>query len=113
VSELHGSPLPRALDTAADVTGLKQAAQACLTLTDGGGPAFLPPARAADLLEEVERQYQEVKSHLLRMTATGRLPVASMEQALSEAQAIRRMATLAVKAQRRLTPWIKDEDDVT
>jgi len=50
--------------------------------------------------------YQQVKAALLGATAIGRLPVREMEAALAQAHTLRRCAETAVKAQRRLAPWI-------
>ena len=57
-------------------------------------------------LLQVDRSYQQVKASLLQAAASGILSVGAMEQRLSEAQTIRRCAEAAIKAERRLSPWI-------
>ncbi len=82
---------------------LVAAAQPCLELR-------IADADTADelerLLHSVDRAYQTTKSVLLAETASGRIRREQLEQALAEAQRIRRTAEAALKAQRRLLPWV-------
>jgi len=92
--------------TNGDPTGcwgrLVAAALPCLEL-----PRADPGAtdRMETLRQELDRAYQATKTQLLAETARGRLHPEQMEAALGEAQAIRRTAETALKAQRRLLPW--------
>jgi phosphate:Na+ symporter len=54
----------------------------------------------------VEDHYQKTKSELLRRAATGGLSLDAMESAQRDAQLLRRCADSAIKAQRRLLPWL-------
>ena len=76
-----------------------------LRIGDGGGSAF--PDAPVGLMERTESAYQRIKAELLDATARGRLPVAVMEGALLHAQRLRRCVDAAVKAQRRLLPWLQ------
>ncbi|MBN1240776.1 MAG: Na/Pi cotransporter family protein [Gammaproteobacteria bacterium] len=59
-----------------------------------------------DLGERVETAYQSLKGQLLEAGARGRLGVELMEEELRHARRLRRVASTALKARRRLEPWI-------
>lgn len=63
------------------------------------------------LIQRAEEAYQAVKTDLLQATAKGALPVTQLDQALDLADAIRRCAELAAKANRRLAPWEGHPDE--
>lgn len=65
-----------------------------------------------DHAARLEAAYQEIKVVLLRVTAQGQLSVEAMEEALAQAQRLRRCAASAIKAQRRFLPWM-DRVDVS
>jgi phosphate:Na+ symporter len=102
---LRNQPMLSAAPSMPEWSGLLDTTRICLTLRSKGEPQFLTPEEAAGLLDQIEDSYQAVKSRLLAAASVGAMPVTAMDQALTEAQAIRRMAAIALKAQRRLTPW--------
>lgn len=56
-------------------------------------------------MDEVEAAYQAIKKDLLSAAAAGQTPVEAMEAALLHARRLRRLAEVALKAERRLCPW--------
>ncbi|MBA3069786.1 MAG: Na/Pi cotransporter family protein [Hyphomonas sp.] len=57
-------------------------------------------------MNEVEDAYQAIKKDLLEAVASGRLAVSDAEAALVKAQRLRRVAEAALKAERRVAPWM-------
>ena len=57
-------------------------------------------------LSEVESAYQAIKYDLLTAVARGSLKVGAAEAALMTAQRMRQIAESALKAERRIAPWI-------
>lgn len=57
-------------------------------------------------LSEVESAYQAIKYDLLTAVARGSLKVGAAESALMTAQRMRQIAESALKAERRIAPWI-------
>jgi phosphate:Na+ symporter len=53
-----------------------------------------------------EALYQTAKTDLLRAAASGRMPVAAMDEALAQARLLREIADAAAKARLRLAPWL-------
>ena len=70
----------------------------------------LTPTAAPDELEPLARRlelsYEGLKAALLKAGARGRLPVDVMEEDLLRARRMRRVAESALKARRRLAPWV-------
>lgn len=94
-----------ALKPDVDDQGLRDAANHCLVLRAAGEDARdqLVLARAA-----VERQYESTKKELLLASASGALDPMVMQPRLERAQVLRRIGITALKAQRRLLPWVPD-----
>lgn len=84
---------------------LHAAALASLDLPDAEQVPLPPLDAIARLARQVEESYQSAKSDLLLAAAVGGLKVDEMEQALGYAQALRRVGEVALKTQRRLSPW--------
>lgn len=61
----------------------------------------------------LEHAYEGLKAKLLRAAATGRVAVEAMEDELLHARRLRRMAESALRANRRLAPWLGLIDDRT
>jgi phosphate:Na+ symporter len=61
----------------------------------------------AEIAERVGRAYEALKAELLRAGAGGRLRVDAMEEELLRARRLRRVADSALKARRRLAPWVE------
>lgn len=95
-ARLHKEAIPQLIFE--DWQALDDAAAAACNMDDA--------APIADRLAAVEAPYQRVKALLLAETAAGRLSPAAMEAALDHAKAVRRTAEAALKAQRRLVPWL-------
>ncbi|MDP1555320.1 MAG: hypothetical protein Q8L84_07680, partial [Hyphomonas sp.] len=57
-------------------------------------------------MNEVEDAYQAIKKDLLEAVASGRLAVSAAEAALVRARRLRRVAEAALKAERRVAPWM-------
>lgn len=57
-------------------------------------------------MSEVEDAYQAIKKDLLELVASGRVAVGAAEAALVRAQRLRRIAEAALKAERRVAPWM-------
>jgi phosphate:Na+ symporter len=91
---------------------LQQAALDCLVLSGGGHAEPLGGAEGERLQGRVEETYQLLKKGLLQAAATGALPLTVMDRALTRAQSIRRLAGIALKAQRRLSSWVVEDDPV-
>jgi phosphate:Na+ symporter len=68
------------------------------------------PSSLDDAINRAEAAYQRVKADLLRTCAAGLLPVEAMERALDHARTLRRCADVAIKARRRLAPWLERAD---
>lgn len=72
--------------------------------------AALAPDGAPDqvdaLARRLELHYEALKAALLKAGARGRLPVDAMEEDLLHARRMRRVAESALKARRRLAPWL-------
>ncbi|HEX6994723.1 MAG TPA: Na/Pi symporter [Gammaproteobacteria bacterium] len=72
--------------------------------------AVLTPDGAPDQLDALARRitlhYEALKAALLKAGARGRLPVDAMEEDLLRARRLRRVAESALKARRRLAPWL-------
>jgi phosphate:Na+ symporter len=62
----------------------------------------------AERFEAVRAAYQQAKARLLHRTAAGQMPPHALELALADARAVRRIADSALKARRRLRPWLED-----
>src|SRR5690606_34747083 len=58
------------------------------------------------LTRRIELCYESLKTELLRASARGRLSVDGMEESLLRARRLQRVAESALKARRRLAPWI-------
>jgi hypothetical protein len=89
---------------------LQQAALDCLVLSGTGQAELLGGPEGERLQGRVEETYQLLKKSLLQAAATGALPLTVMDRALTRAQTIRRLAAIALKAQRRLSSWVADDD---
>ena len=89
---------------------LQQAALDCLVLSGTGHAELLGGPESERLHGRVEETYQLLKKGLLQAAATGALPLTVMDRALTRAQSIRRLAGIALKAQRRLSSWVADDD---
>lgn len=101
-AQLRPQTVPAGLEL--EWRGLAEATAAALMLS-GATPV-------ADRLAAVEVPYQRLKALLLAQTAAGRLSPAAMEAALEHAKALRRTAEAALKAQRRLLPWLADTAEI-
>lgn len=82
-----------------DWAALREAVLAALTPTTA--PEELEP-----LARRLELNYEGLKAALLKAGARGRLPVDVMEEDLLRARRMRRVAESALKARRRLAPWV-------
>ncbi len=89
---------------------LQQAALDCLVLSGTEHAELLGGPESERLHGRVEETYQLLKKGLLQAAATGALPLTVMDRALTRAQSIRRLAGIALKAQRRLSSWVADDD---
>ena len=107
-TESHTLLLERGLaDSAADATRwsrLQAAVISALETTAKGATDFKSEFDAE--MNEVEDAYQAIKKDLLELVASGCLSVASAEAGLVRAQRLRRIAEAALKAERRLAPWM-------
>jgi phosphate:Na+ symporter len=65
------------------------------------------PVDGAEVAERVARAYEALKAELLRAGAQGRLRVEAMEEELLRARRLRSIADSALKARRRLVPWVE------
>lgn len=81
-----------------DWAGLREAVLA--TLAPGG------TVEREALAQRVELSYESLKAALLKAGARGQLAVDAMEEDLLRARRLRRLAGSAVKARRRLAPWL-------
>lgn len=84
-----------------DAMRLREAADALLAadLADTGPDA--------ERFEVVRAAYQAAKARMLHLTAAGQMPPHALEAALADARAVRRVAESALKARRRLRPWLE------
>ena len=82
-----------------DWSALREAVLAVLT-PDGA------PDEPEALARRLELHYEALKAALLKAGARGRLPVDAMEEDLLRARRMRRVAESALKARRRLAPWL-------
>ena len=99
-----GTPWPTA-GRAADWRALTDAVLA--SLTEEGADT---PDEREDLGQRVEAAYQSLKAELLNEGAHGRIGVERMEEELQRARRLRRIASAALKARRRLEPWMNGID---
>jgi phosphate:Na+ symporter len=100
--------------TSQELTGPYASDPNWVALRDAVLAHLRPDERASDgaetafesLLLHVEDAYRQAKTSLLHAAAIGALPVGLMEEQLSQAQVLRRCAEAAIKARRRLSPWV-------
>ena len=106
--EIAATPAPpEAPEVAEDLNWMRQRTIECLSFAHFGEGEAGDEAALESLGEEVEARHQEIKAKLLRATAFGRVPVQTMEAALLHARQLRRCAEEALKARRRLGPWVR------
>jgi phosphate:Na+ symporter len=108
---VHTVLLPEAIATGDAWHSLQQATRNSLTLSDRGMADETATERLGEQARRAEAAYQHVKAELLHAAAVGEMPVGAMEDALTNAQALRRCADIAFKIQRRLRPWSEKKVD--
>lgn len=85
---------------------LTRATHEALAAEWGPDQQGVPPSLLDDREQAVRRAWDEVKSALLDAGSAGRLPVDVMDATVARAEALHRAADLALRAQRRLQPWL-------
>lgn len=87
----------------AEWAALRDAAVTSLSLWSKSEHEISAPEIFEDQLQLIDERYQGVKGELLRAASVGIMTVVRADEALTEAQTIRRIAATALKAQRRLS----------
>ncbi|MGR7996814.1 Na/Pi cotransporter family protein [Xanthobacter sp. ZOL 2024] len=108
---VHKVLLPEAIATGDAWHSLLQATRHSLTLYNRSIADEAATGRLGEQARRAEAAYQNVKAELLHAAAVGEMPVEAMEDALTNAQALRRCADIAFKIQRRLRPWSEEKVD--
>lgn len=94
---------PDAARGEADGDALRLRAAANILLSAGLADA----SADAERFQKVRDAYQAAKARLLFLTAAGQISPHRLELALADARAVRRIADAAMKARRRLRPWLE------
>ncbi len=95
----RGQAAAHAEGSSPDWAALREAVLAVLT-------SKIPPAELTPRAKRIELSYESLKTTLLKAGARGQLHVDAMEEDLLRARRLRRLADSALKAHRRLDPWI-------
>ena len=90
---------------------LEMAVLECLAILPDDEMHTLSPETLEQQAMRVNAAYEKVKAELLASAASGQVAVDSMNRSMILAQAMRRCARQAIKAQRRMAPWTSEFDE--